>query len=116
MTRFGTAGIRGSVHTEVTPSLALGVGRATATQARETTDTPTVVVGRDGRTTGSALADALAAGLQSGGADVIRLGQVPTPALAFASQGRRGVMVTASHNPPTERSTTANWRRPSRDC
>jgi len=102
MTRFGTAGIRGSVHTEVTPGLALGVGRATATQARETTDRPTVVVGRDGRTTGSALADALAAGLQSGGADVIRLGQVPTPALAFASRGRRGVMVTASHNPPTD--------------
>ncbi|MDZ7745592.1 MAG: phosphomannomutase [Halobacteriales archaeon] len=103
MTRFGTAGIRGSVNTEVTPDLALAVGRATATQARETTtDQPTVVVGRDGRTTGSALADALAAGLQSGGANVVRLGEVPTPAVAFASRDRRGVMVTASHNPPTD--------------
>ena len=103
MTRFGTAGIRGRVNTEVTPSFALAVGRATAVQARETTgETPAIVVGRDGRTTGSALADALAAGLQSGGADVTRIGQVPTPALAFASRGRRGVMVTASHNPPTD--------------
>ena len=103
MTRFGTAGIRGRVNTEVTPSFALAVGRATAVQAREATgETPTIVVGRDGRTTGSALADALAAGLQSGGVDVTRIGQVPTPALAFASRGRRGVMVTASHNPPTD--------------
>jgi phosphomannomutase len=60
------------------------------------------VVGRDGRTTGSALASAVEAGLASGGAHVVRVGQVPTPALAFASRGRRGVMVTASHNPPTD--------------
>ncbi|WIV68259.1 phosphomannomutase [Natrialbaceae archaeon AArc-T1-2] len=96
MTRFGTAGIRGPVESEVTPELAVAVGRAAGEPGE------TVVVGRDGRETGPALAAALEAGLASAGADVRRLGVVPTPALAFASRGRRGVMVTASHNPPAD--------------
>ncbi|QSW99467.1 phosphomannomutase [Haloterrigena alkaliphila] len=95
MTLFGTAGIRGPVD-EVTPSLALSVGRAAGEPGA------TFVVGRDGRATGPALAAAVEAGLESAGADVYRIGQVPTPALAFASRGRRGVMLTASHNPPTD--------------
>ncbi|PCR90453.1 phosphohexomutase domain-containing protein [Natrinema ejinorense] len=95
MTLFGTAGIRGPV-TEVSPSLALSVGQA----AGDSGDT--FVVGRDGRETGPALAAAMEAGLESAGADVRRVGAVPTPALAFASQGRRGVMLTASHNPPAD--------------
>jgi phosphomannomutase len=94
MELFGTAGIRGPVRDSVTPETALAVGRAAGV------DGETFVVGRDGRTTGPALASAVEAGLQSTGADVIRVGQVPTPALAFASRGRRGVMLTASHNPP----------------
>jgi phosphomannomutase len=98
MDLFGTAGIRGSVRERVTPALALSVGRAAATHA----DGGEFVVGRDGRETGPALADAVAAGLQSGGARVVRVGPVPTPGLAFASHDRRGVMVTASHNPPTD--------------
>jgi len=96
MTLFGTAGIRGPVRGEVTPDLALAVGRAAGR------DGETFVLGRDGRTTGRGLTDAVAAGLQSAGADVNRLGQVPTPALAYAARGRRGVMVTASHNPPAD--------------
>jgi len=96
MALFGTAGIRGDAATEVTPSFALSVGRAAAA------DGDVFVLGRDGRETGSALAAAVEAGLESGGADVVRVGQVPTPALAYASRGRRGVMVTASHNPPTD--------------
>ncbi|WP_267640074.1 phosphopentomutase/phosphoglucosamine mutase [Haloarchaeobius amylolyticus] len=96
MTLFGTAGIRGPVAEVVTPELALAVGRAAGL------DGETFVVGRDGRETGSALAAAMEAGLESSGADVYRVGQVPTPALAFASQGRRGVMITASHNPPAD--------------
>jgi phosphomannomutase len=106
MELFGTAGIRGDVRERVTPALALAVGRAAAEEARESGDgkagDPVFVLGRDGRTTGSALAAAVEAGLCSGGARVVRVGQVPTPALAFASRGRRGVMVTASHNPPTD--------------
>jgi phosphomannomutase len=96
MDLFGTAGIRGDVATTVTPELALSVGRALGGDGAE------FVVGRDGRTTGEALAGAVAAGLQSAGADVVRLGQVPTPAVGFASRGRQGVVVTASHNPPAD--------------
>jgi phosphomannomutase len=96
MDLFGTAGIRGGVRERVTPELALAVGRAAGVDGDE------FVVGRDGRETGAALAAALEAGLSSAGARVVRVGQVPTPGLAFASRGRRGVMVTASHNPPTD--------------
>lgn len=96
MDLFGTAGIRGDVADRVTPELALAVGRAAGRDGEE------FVLGRDGRTTGPALAAAVEAGLESVGARVVRVGRVPTPALAFASRGRRGIMVTASHNPPTD--------------
>lgn len=96
MELFGTAGIRGSVTERVTPELALAVGRAAGADGDE------FVVARDGRVTGPALAAAMEAGLESAGANVSRAGMLPTPALAFASQGRRGVMLTASHNPPTD--------------
>jgi len=96
MDLFGTAGIRGDARTNVTPSLALAVGRAAASDGSE------FVVGRDGRETGDGIAAAVEAGLESGGADVLRVGEVPTPALAYASRGRRGIMVTASHNPPND--------------
>jgi phosphomannomutase len=100
MDLFGTAGIRGDTRDRVTPTLALRVGRAAAHETDAAA--PTFVVGRDGRETGSALASAVAAGLQSGGASVVRVGRVPTPALAFAARGRHGIMVTASHNPPAD--------------
>jgi phosphomannomutase len=102
MALFGTAGIRGSVETDVTPELAVAVGRAVAREAVADTSTGAdeVVIGRDGRTTGAGLAAAVEAGVCSGGASVRRIGVVPTPTLAFASRGRRGVMCTASHNPP----------------
>jgi phosphomannomutase len=95
MELFGTAGVRGGVD-RVRPELAARVGRAAARAA----DGATFVVGRDGRTTGDGLAAAVTAGLAAGGADVRRAGVVPTPALAHASRGRHGAMVTASHNPP----------------
>ncbi|AGB16748.1 phosphomannomutase [Halovivax ruber XH-70] len=108
MTLFGTAGIRGPVATEVTPTLALSVGQAVGRTIDGTadsegrSDSPIVVLGYDGRETSEPLAAAMAAGLASAGARVRRVGQVPTPALASASQGRFGVMITASHNPPTD--------------
>ena len=116
MELFGTAGIRGSARDRVTPALALAVGRAVGADAVDGSGSDgsgsdgetrrngdaTVVVGRDGRTTGPALAAAMEAGIESAGADVRRVGVVPTPALAYASQGRFGVMLTASHNPPTD--------------
>ncbi|MFC6906275.1 phosphomannomutase [Halalkalicoccus tibetensis] len=96
MIQFGTAGIRGPARDRVTPSVCLAVGQAVGREDR------TVVLGRDGRETGTALADAMAAGLESAGSRVIRIGVVPTPTVAFASQGRYGVMLTASHNPPAD--------------
>ena len=96
MDLFGTAGIRGPARDRVTPELALSVGRAVAADVDE------VVLGRDGRTTGAGLAAAMAAGFMSGGTSVRQAGIVPTPALAFATQDRHGVMVTASHNPPAD--------------
>ena len=106
MDLFGTAGIRGGVEDRVTPALALAVGRAVGAEIRSrdggTETAPTVVLARDGRVTGPALAAAMEAGLSAGGVEVRRAGRLPTPALAHASRGRYGVMLTASHNPPTD--------------
>lgn len=112
MDLFGTAGIRGSAETRVTPELAMAVGRAVAAEIRDPSSggesvkgarlSDEVVLARDGRVTGPAITAAVAAGLASGGVDVRQAGQLPTPGLAHASQGRFGVMVTASHNPPAD--------------
>ena len=108
MVQFGTAGIRGTVSDQVTPRVALSVGEAVGWLVAETAGTdesshvPEIVIGRDSRPTGSALAAALEAGVAAMGCRPVRLGQVPTPTLAFASRGRHGLMVTASHNPPTD--------------
>ncbi|MFN9944730.1 MAG: phosphomannomutase/phosphoglucomutase, partial [bacterium] len=78
------------------------IGQAIATLARQRGDTQ-VVIGRDGRLSGPALAQALAQGLQAGGLSVIDLGQVTTPMVYFAVHELgtgTGVMVTGSHNPP----------------
>lgn len=96
MELFGTAGIRGPVEHRTTPQLAVAVGLAAAVDGDEW------VVGRDGRLSGYALVDAVSAGLKAGGADVINVGSLSTPALAFASRDRHGIMVTASHNPPSD--------------
>lgn len=94
---FGSSGIRGRYGQTVTPELALALGRSAAQVADE------VVVGRDPRPTGPALGDALVAGLVDGGADVTRIGVAPTPAVAHAARDHDlGVVVTASHNPPSD--------------
>ncbi|MDZ7702488.1 MAG: phosphoglucosamine mutase [Halobacteriales archaeon] len=96
---FGTSGIRGRAGVDVTPSLAMAVGRALALDADR------VVVGRDPRDTGSPLVNALSAGLTASGADVVRLGVAATPTVARSVAWRdadAGVSVTASHNPPPD--------------
>lgn len=97
---FGTNGVRGVVGDRMTADLALRVGKALGSHV-DVGDR--VLVGRDTRTSGPALESAIVAGLLSTGVRVDRAGVVPTPALQHAVKERpyeRGVVVSASHNPP----------------
>lgn len=100
---FGTDGVRGIANSELTPELALRLGRAGAAElALVAGARPLVVVGRDPRRSGDLLESALVAGLLSAGADVLRVGVVTTPAVAHLVRTRgcsAGAMVSASHNP-----------------
>jgi phosphoglucosamine mutase len=95
--RFGTDGVRGVANAELTPELALALGRAAA----RVLGADRFVVGVDTRRSSPLLEAALVAGLAAQGADVDRLGVVPTPAVAHAAhaEGCAGAMVSASHNP-----------------
>ncbi len=101
MLKFGTDGVRGVANTELTPELALALGRASARVLLDDGDDRRVVIGRDTRISGTLLESALAAGLASEGVDVHLLGVVPTPLVAHASAelGVPGAMISASHNP-----------------
>ena len=100
---FGTDGARGVVGVELTAELAVNIGRAAAmVLAEQTHKKPLVVIGMDTRISGDMLQAAVTAGLCSVGADVLLLGVVPTPAVAWLVAHRRaaaGVMISASHNP-----------------
>lgn len=100
---FGTDGARGVANTELTPELAMKIGRAAAMVLIESGDNrPKVLIGADTRISGDMLKAALTAGLCSVGADVLDLGIVPTPAVAFLVKEYgydAGVMISASHNP-----------------
>ncbi|WP_135854869.1 phosphoglucosamine mutase [Halorussus salinus] len=95
---FGSSGTRGVANEALTPEFVLKVAKAAGTVWR----TERVAVARDTRATGEMLADAAASGLASVGADVDRLGIIPTPgAQAYAERREMPVvMITASHNPP----------------
>lgn len=100
---FGTDGIRGVANTELTAQLAFKTGQSgayvlTKTAARR----PRILIGKDTRQSGDMLEAALTAGLCSVGAQVISLGVVPTPAVAYLTrlyQADAGVVISASHNP-----------------
>jgi len=96
-TRFGTDGVRGVANVDLTPELVLALGRAIARHITATT----FLVGRDTRRSGPMLQAALSAGLASEGADVVDVGVLPTPALAWLSAERDvpAVVISASHNP-----------------
>lgn len=100
---FGTDGARGVANTEITCELAMKIGRAAAmVLAENTAYKPKVLIGTDTRKSADMLAYALASGLCSVGADVLMLGVVPTPAVAFLVKEYgydAGVMISASHNP-----------------
>lgn len=95
---FGTSGIRGVYGKDITPALASRV----ASIFCDGCPGGTLAVGRDIRDSGPSLLDAVAKGAFSAGAEVLDLGVVPTPTVALAAKslGVRGIMLTASHNPP----------------
>jgi len=94
MKLFGSSGIRGIANRDITVDLALKVGLALGRSKK------TAVIGRDPRVAGEMIEHALISGLVSAGCDVIRVGLVTTPTLAYAARHYDcGVMITASHNP-----------------
>jgi phosphoglucosamine mutase len=96
---FGTDGVRGRANDDLTPELALALGAASV-RTLTARPRPRVVIGIDPRISGQMLREAFAAGAASAGADVVRLGVVPTALVAQAARtADLGVMVTASHNP-----------------
>ncbi|KAA9162880.1 phosphoglucosamine mutase [Amycolatopsis acidicola] len=101
---FGTDGVRGLANGDLTPELALAVAASAARvlAAHDRSHRPVAVVGRDPRASGEMLEAAVVAGLASAGADVLRVGVQPTPAVAHlvgALEADLGVMISASHNP-----------------
>lgn len=100
---FGTDGVRGVANSELTPELAFKLGRAGGyVLTKGAKDKPKVLIGRDTRISGEMLEGALVAGLLSIGAEVMRLGVISTPGVAYLSRvmnAEAGVMISASHNP-----------------
>lgn len=102
---FGTDGVRGVANTELNSSLAYRLGRAggfVLTKECKDDSRVKVVVGRDTRISGDMLEAALIAGLMSVGCDVITVGVIPTPAVAYLTRkygANCGVVISASHNP-----------------
>ena len=100
---FGTDGARGVANAELTPELAMNIGRAAAmVLISDEVEHPTILIGKDTRLSGDMLEGALIAGLCSVGANVHILGVVPTPAVAYLVgkyNADAGIMISASHNP-----------------
>ncbi|MCW4025521.1 MAG: phosphoglucosamine mutase [Candidatus Bathyarchaeota archaeon] len=96
---FGSSGVRGLANIDLTPELACKVAMATAACAKA----KRAIIARDTRTSGLMLQDAIVAGLNASGVDVLLAGIVPTGTLAYATKALgadMGFMLTASHNPP----------------
>ncbi|HEY4622873.1 MAG TPA: phosphoglucosamine mutase [Solibacillus sp.] len=100
---FGTDGVRGVANSELTPEFAFKLGRIGGyVLTKDAKDHPKVLIGRDTRISGEMLEGALVAGLLSIGAEVMRLGVISTPGVAYLSRvmnAEAGVMISASHNP-----------------
>ncbi len=100
---FGTDGARGVANTELTCELAMQIGRAAAmVLTKHSKKRPKVLIGMDTRASSQMLESAISAGLCSVGADVMLLGEIPTPAVAYLVRKYEydaAVMISASHNP-----------------
>ena len=104
MTRqyFGTDGIRGTVgQPPITPDFVLRLAHAVGRVLKRTESRPTVLIGKDTRISGYMLESALESGFNSAGVDVVLLGPLPTPGVAYLTRAQRaslGVVISASHN------------------
>jgi len=105
MTRkyFGTDGIRGTVgQPPITPDFVLRLAHAVGQVLKKSEPRPTVLIGKDTRISGYMLESALESGFNSAGVDVVLLGPLPTPGVAYLTRAQRaslGVVISASHNP-----------------
>lgn len=104
MTRkyFGTDGIRGTVgQPPITPDFVLRLAHAVGRVLKRSEERPTVLIGKDTRISGYMLESALESGFNSAGVDVVLLGPLPTPGVAYLTRAQRaslGVVISASHN------------------
>lgn len=100
---FGTDGIRGTVgQAPITPDFVLRLAHAVGRVLRQTEERPVVLIGKDTRISGYMLESALESGFNSAGVDVVLLGPLPTPGVAYLTRAQRaslGVVISASHNP-----------------
>jgi phosphoglucosamine mutase len=102
-TYFGTDGIRGTVgQPPITPDFVLRLAHAVGRVLKRGEQRPTVLIGKDTRISGYMLESALESGFNSAGVDVVLLGPLPTPGVAYLTRAQRaslGVVISASHNP-----------------
>ena len=100
---FGTDGIRGTVGVSpITPDFVLKLAHAVGRVLKQNEKRPTVLIGKDTRISGYMLESALESGFNSAGVDVVLLGPLPTPGVAYLTRAQRaslGVVISASHNP-----------------
>lgn len=99
---FGTDGVRGIANSELTPELAFNLGKAGASVLGESRKKPMIIIGKDTRVSGDMLENALTAGILAVGGNVIKVGVIPTPAVAYLVrhyEAQAGVVISASHNP-----------------
>lgn len=99
---FGTDGVRGVANSELTPELAFNLGKAGAYVLSKDVERPVVLIGKDTRVSGDMLEDAISAGILAMGGNVIKVGVLPTPAVAYLVRyyhADAGIVISASHNP-----------------
>jgi len=98
---FGTDGVRGVANTELTPALAFNLGKVGAYVLGRSKETPLVLIGKDTRLSGDLLENSISAGIMSMGGNVLRVGVLPTPAVAYLVSHMKadaGIVISASHN------------------
>ena len=99
---FGTDGVRGVANSELTPELAFKLGKAGGHVLSKSKEAPLFLIGKDTRLSGDMLEDALSAGITAVGGNVLKVGVLPTPAIAYLVRvyhADAGVVISASHNP-----------------